>query len=120
MEIVALAFFVLSVIMTFMFIDQYYEARRWRKMERDSAKIIYSLRMEVENLPRRPMETVSAEIARKITELQNENAALKTDCETGCRTIETMRRKLNEETALLNRITGENRALLAQLRARKR
>jgi hypothetical protein len=100
------------------------QLRQWRALERNQARRNYELQAQVNEIrglsDQRPLETVSADIARTITELQNENAQLRGDVETGCRLIDRQREKLTEQTKLLNKFTGESRRLLGQLKGRKR
>jgi len=65
---------------------------------------------------KRPMETVSAEIMQRITYLENENAQLRSDVETGCRLIEEQTRMISGQRETVNRLVAENRKFLGRFR----
>ena len=91
------------------------QVKKWRRLENNQSKRNFELQAQIDQHLDRPMFTVSADVATTITELQNENAQLRGDVETGCRLIDRQREKLNEQTKLLNKLVTENRRFVGQL-----
>lgn len=96
------------------------QAARWRYLERQSALTANHYREKFEFLQNSmPMQVVDSEISRTVNELQNENAQLRGDVETGCKVIDNLRGRLKEQTDLLNRMTAENRRFLGVIKRKR-
>lgn len=62
----------------------------------------------------RPMETVSAEIVERLNYLENENAGLRGDVETGCKLIDQQTKMISGQRETVNRLVAENRRFLGR------
>jgi hypothetical protein len=65
------------------------------------------------------MSTVPAEVMQKMNDLQNENATLRTDNETGCQLIDKQRIMIAEQTNKLNSLIAENRRIMHSFKHKK-
>lgn len=63
---------------------------------------------------KKPMETVSAEIVQRIHDLENENAQLRSDVETGCKLIDQQTKMISGQRETVNRLVSENRRFLGR------
>lgn len=103
----------LNGVLLFWIYDQAQKIKFWRGQSRHNRELFIKNAETLDRITDNPLVTVPAEIVQRITDLENENAALRSDVETGCKIIEKQNGTVNGQRETINRLVNENRRFLS-------